>query len=45
MVWVPFFTATNVTGETAVPSEDLGAPLRLSKAKDDSVKFTQGGHL
>lgn len=41
--WVPFFTATNVTGETTVPSEDLGAPLRLAKAKDGSVKFTQSG--
>ncbi len=41
--WVPFFTATNVMEETAVPSEDLGAPLRLVKAKDGSVKFTQSG--
>ena len=43
MVWVPFFTATNVMGETAIPSEDLGAPLRLSRAKDGSVRFTQSG--
>lgn len=42
-VWVPFFTATNVMGDTAIPSEDLGAPLRLAKARDGSVRFSQSG--
>jgi len=41
--WVPFFTATNVMAETSVPSDELGAPLRLVKAKDGTVKFTQSG--
>ncbi|MBI4330344.1 MAG: hypothetical protein HY673_03575 [Chloroflexi bacterium] len=42
-VWLPFFTATNVQGDTAIPKEALGAPLRLSKAKDGTVKFSQNG--
>ncbi len=41
--WVPFFTATNVTKATEVPPEDLGAPLRLAKAKDGQVRFGQNG--
>ena len=28
-VWLPFLTATNVTKATTIPSEALGAPLRL----------------
>ena len=42
-VWVPFFTATNVTGQTEVPSEDLGAPVRLAKGRDGSIRFSQNG--
>ncbi len=42
-VWLPFFTATNVQGDTAIPHEAIGAPLRLAKAKDGSVKFSQNG--
>ncbi len=42
-VWVPFFTATNAAGESHLPSEALGAPLRLAKDKDGSVKFTKAG--
>ena len=42
-VWLPFFTATNVQGDTTLPKEALGAPLRLSKGKDGSVKFSQNG--
>ena len=38
-VWLPFFTATNVQGDTAIPHEAIGAPLRLAKDKDGSVKF------
>ena len=33
-VWLPFFTATNTQGDTAIPSEALGAPLRLGYNKD-----------
>jgi hypothetical protein len=42
-VWIPFFTATNVEGVTSVPREALGAPLRLAKDKDGSVKFSKSG--
>jgi hypothetical protein len=42
-VWLPFFVAGNVQGDTAVPREALGAPLRLAKDKDGSVKFSKAG--
>lgn len=42
-VWLPFFTATNTVGETSIPSEDLGAPLRLAKGKDGAVRFGNNG--
>ena len=42
-VVVPFFTATNATGDTAIPHDALGAPLRLGYAKDGSVKFKANG--
>ncbi len=42
-VWLPFFTASNVQGDTAIPREALGAPLRLAKDKDGSVKFSKSG--
>jgi hypothetical protein len=42
-VWLPFFTATNVQGDTAVPRDALGAPLRLAKDKDGAVKFSSKG--
>ncbi len=38
-VWLPFFTATNTEGITVIPSEALGAPLRLAYELDGSVKF------
>jgi len=38
-VWLPFFTATNTEGITLIPSEALGAPLRLAYELDGSVKF------
>ena len=41
--WVPFFTATNVMGDTDLPDDVLGAPLRLAKAKDGSIRFSQSG--
>ena len=42
-VWLPFLTATNTMGETAIPSDALGSPMRLSYDKDGSVKFTKSG--
>ena len=42
-VWCPFFTATNTEGNTAIPNDVLGAPLRLGYAKDGSVKFSESG--
>lgn len=40
---LPYFTATNALGVTDIPSEALGAPLRLSLASDGSVKFSKAG--
>jgi len=42
-VWIPFFTATNVMGETAIAHDALGAPLRLAYEADGSVKFSRTG--
>ncbi len=42
-VWVPFFTATNAAGETAVPADALGHPLRLALEKDGTPKFSTSG--
>jgi hypothetical protein len=42
-VWIPFLTATNTTGDSAIPPDTLGCPLRLAYAKDGSVKFNQNG--
>jgi hypothetical protein len=42
-VWIPFFTATNTTGDTAIEPDALGCPLRLAYEKDGSVKFSQAG--
>jgi hypothetical protein len=41
--WVPFFTATNVKGLTTVEADVLGAPLRLARNTDGSIKFTKAG--
>jgi hypothetical protein len=41
--WLPFFTATNTIGDTAIPHEALGAPLRLGYNKDGTVKFSLSG--
>ena len=32
-VWLPFFTATNTMGDTAIPVDALGCPLRLGYDK------------
>jgi hypothetical protein len=42
-VWLPFFLATNTQGETAIPSEALGCPVRLAYSGDGSVKFGKSG--
>jgi hypothetical protein len=42
-VWLPFFFATNTQGETAIPSEALGCPVRLAYSGDGSVKFGKSG--
>jgi len=42
-VWLPFFTATNTMGDTAIPADALGAPLRLAYDQDGSVKFSKTG--
>jgi hypothetical protein len=42
-VWLPFFTATNTMGDTAIPSEAIGCPLRLGYDKAGQVRFSQAG--
>ncbi|MDP2948301.1 MAG: hypothetical protein Q8P22_02030 [Chloroflexota bacterium] len=42
-VWLPFFTATNTVKATAIPSEALGAPLRLQYEDDGEVRFSPTG--
>ena len=42
-VWLPFFTSTNLMGDTAIPLDALGAPLRLAYDKDGSVRFARNG--
>ncbi len=42
-VWLPLFTATNTMGDTAIPHDALGAPIRLATNKDGSIKFGRNG--
>jgi len=42
-VWLPFFTATNAMGDTAIPVDAIGCPIRLAYDKDGSVKFGKTG--
>ena len=42
-VWLPVFTASNTVGDTAIPQEALGAPLRLAYGKDGAVRFSASG--
>ncbi len=42
-VWLPFFTATNTMGDTSIPSDALGCPLRLGYDKSGAVRFSQAG--
>ena len=42
-VWLLFFTATNTMGDTAIPSEAIGCPMRLAYDKAGAVRFSQNG--
>ena len=42
-VWVPFFTATNASGETHISNETLGYPVRLAKDSDGAIKLGKTG--
>ena len=42
-IWIPFFTATNTAGETHIPVDALGCPLRLAYDADGSVRFSKAG--
>src|SRR3990172_923337 len=42
-VWLPFFTATNVAGETHISQETLGAPVRLAREKDGAARMGDNG--
>ena len=42
-VWIPFFTATNTMGDTSIPSEAIGCPMRLAYDKAGSVRFSANG--
>ena len=42
-VWLPFFMATNTVGDTHLPPDALGAPLRLAYNPDGSVRFSKSG--
>ena len=42
-VWLPFFFSTNTMGDTAIPVDALGSPIRLAYDKDGSVKFSKSG--
>ena len=43
LCWLPFFLATNTQGDTAIPADALGSPLRLGYNADGSVKFSKTG--
>lgn len=43
--WVPYFTATNTAGVTAVSPAALGAPLRPAKDKSGAVRFGTSGKV
>jgi len=42
-IWIPFFTATNTVGDTHIPVDALGCPLRLAYDADGSVRFSKAG--
>ena len=42
-VWLPFFMATNTVGDTHIPPDALGAPLRLAYNPDGTIRFGKSG--
>jgi hypothetical protein len=42
-IWIPFFLATNTAGDTKMPHDALGCPIRLAYNPDGSVKFSKTG--
>jgi hypothetical protein len=42
-LWIPLAMAANVQGDAEIARDAIGAPLRLSKAKDGTIKFAQNG--
>ena len=40
---MPFFTATNAMGDTAIPAGAIGCPLRLGYDKAGAVRFSPNG--
>lgn len=42
-VLIPFFTASNVVGNTSVSREALGHPIRLATDTDGNVRFSKKG--
>jgi hypothetical protein len=42
-VWLPFFTATNAVGDTQLPPDTIGAPIRLALEQDGTVRFSKSG--
>ena len=42
-VWLPFFTATNTMGDSAIPHDALGCPMRLAYDKSGAVRFSASG--
>lgn len=43
-VLVPFFAATNTVGQTTIPADVLGYPLRLAKDEDGTPRFSKKGN-
>ncbi|MFA5186775.1 MAG: hypothetical protein WC551_09885 [Patescibacteria group bacterium] len=42
-VWIPFFIASNVQGDTNISKDAIGAPLRLQRNTDGTPKFSNNG--
>lgn len=42
-IWLPFFMASNVMGQSNISAEALGAPLRLAVEKDGTPRFSNTG--
>jgi len=42
-IWLPFFYAAKIMGESTISPEALGAPIRLQYDADGAVKFSRTG--